>query len=161
MRDVTEADVPRMSFEDNDWSAEQFLELLGTPGAVGLIEDGDFVLGLAIGEEGDQAFYAIRVRLTDADTEADTDASVNWTTFATVWASITPTSGTAIGAPNADLQGVVEYMVAIRYYAGVDQGMQVVDQVTGLTLDVLSVLDINEVHRQMHLQCVSRKFVPV
>ena len=71
MRDVTEADVPRMSFEDNDWSAEQFLELLGTPGAVGLIEDGDFVLGLAIGEEGDQAFYAIRVRLTDADTEAD------------------------------------------------------------------------------------------
>jgi SPP1 family predicted phage head-tail adaptor len=99
--------------------------------------------------------------VTDADTEADTDAGVNWTTFATVWASITPSSGTAIGAPNNDLQGVTEYLVAIRYYSGVTNGMQVVDTATGLTLDVLAVLDINEIHRQMHLQCVARKYPPV
>ena len=99
--------------------------------------------------------------VTDADTEADTDAGINWTTFATVWGAVEAESGTAIGAPNADLQGVVTYLVRIRYCAGVVNGMQIYEAATGLTLDILAVIDIEEAHRQMHLMCVSRRYPPV
>src|ERR1035438_5918621 len=72
---------------------------------------------------------------TDADTQADTDAGITWTLFATVWASIEPQGGTAVGAPNQNLQGVETYLVRTRYFPGVVNGMQVYEPTTGLTLD--------------------------
>ena len=98
---------------------------------------------------------------TDADTGADTDAGITWTDFATVWAAVEPISGTALGAPNQNLEGVVTYQVRIRYLPGVVNGMRIYEALTGLDLDVLGVVDINEVHRQLHLECVSRRYPPV
>ena len=98
---------------------------------------------------------------TDADTNADTDAGITWTDFATVWCSINPLTGTAVGAPNQNLQGVTTYLVAMRYYPGVVNGMRVHEVQTGLDLDILSVLDILDVHRLLHLLCVQREYPPV
>jgi SPP1 family predicted phage head-tail adaptor len=98
---------------------------------------------------------------TDADTQADTDADIVWTPFATVWAAVEPLSGTAIGAPSANLEGVVSHLVRLRYLPGVLNGMRVHEALTGLDLDVLAVIDINEAHRQLHLECVARRYPPV
>ncbi len=98
---------------------------------------------------------------TDADLGLDTDAGITWTTFATVSAAIEPLSGTAVGAPNQNLEGVVTYLVRIRYFPGVVDGMQVYDTSSGLTLDVLAVINIQQAQRQMHLQCASRRYPPV
>ena len=98
---------------------------------------------------------------TDADTQADTDAGITPTLFATVWASIEPQGGTAVGAPNQNLQGVETYLVRTRYFPGVVNGMQVYEPTTGLTLDILAVVDISQIHRQLHLECVSRRYAPV
>ena len=98
---------------------------------------------------------------TDADTNADTDAGITWTDFATVWCSINPLTGTAVGAPNQSLQGVATFLVAMRFYPGVVNGMQVYEPSTGLTLDILAVLDILNRHRLLHLECVERRYPPV
>lgn len=98
---------------------------------------------------------------TDADTEADTDAGIVWTTLCSAWASVQPLNGTAVGAPNAQLQGVVTYLVSLRYQAGIVNGMQVYEPATGLTLDILAVIDINEQHRQLRLEAVDRRYPPV
>ena len=103
--------------------------------------------------------------VTDADTEADTDAGVTWTNVAAVpngvWAAVEPLSGTAIGAPGSQLEGVVTYLVRIRYLPGVVNGMRIYEAVTGLDLEVLAVLDIDEAHRQLHLEAVARRYPPV
>jgi head-tail adaptor len=99
--------------------------------------------------------------VTDADTGADSDAGITWTDLATVWASINPLTGTAIGAPNANLQGVVTYLVTMRWMDGVVNGMRVHEVSTGLDLDVLAVLDILDAHRMLHLECVQRRYPPV
>jgi head-tail adaptor len=99
--------------------------------------------------------------VTDADTNADTDAGITWTEFATVWCSINPLTGTAVGAPSQTLQGVVTYLVAMRWMPGVVNGMVVYEASTGLALDVLAVLDILDAHKLLHLECVNRIYPPV
>lgn len=99
--------------------------------------------------------------VTDADTNADTDAGITWTDFADVWCQINPMTGTAVGAPNQNLQGVTTYQVQMRYMPGVVNGMRVHEAVTGLDLDVLAVLDILDAHILMTLECVNRLYPPV
>lgn len=98
---------------------------------------------------------------TDADTNADTDAGITWTNFANLWAAVEPQQGTAIGAPNANLEGVVTYLVRTRYIPGVLPGMQIYEAATSLYLDILAVIDVNEQHRVLHLSAVSRLYPPV
>ena len=101
--------------------------------------------------------------VTDADTNADTDAGIVWTDFADVWCSINPLTGTAIGAPNQNLEGVTSYLVAMRWYPGVVSGMRIHESTINgaLDLDVLAVLDILDIHKLLHLECVERLYPPV
>ena len=104
--------------------------------------------------------------VTDAEVDPDTDAAITWTPFTgvpggLVWAAVEPLSGTAVGAPTANLQGVVTYLVRIRYLPGVVNGMRIYEPSTGLDLDILAVINIGEAQRHLHLECSSRRYPPV
>ena len=53
------------------------------------------------------------------------------------------------------------YQVRMRYLPGVLNGMRVHEALTGLDLDILAVINIQEAQRQLHLECVQRRYPPV
>lgn len=94
--------------------------------------------------------------VTDANTEADTDAGVAYTTIATVWANVLPLTNTS-----SQLEGNVTYQVTIRYRSDVTNGMHIQEASRNIDLEIMGVLDLEEAQRVLQLQCINRRYPPV
>ena len=73
-----------------------------------------------------------------------------WVTLATVWAAVEPMRGQEY-LESRRLQAEVDYRVRLRYRSGLAPTMRV--YYDNRTLEVVSVLNVNENHRETHLMC--------
>lgn len=76
-----------------------------------------------------------------------------WSTFSTVWGSVEPISGKeyfAIDKINTD----VDYRIKIRHLPGITSSMRVTFGTR--SFDILSILNIMERNREIHLMCKER-----
>lgn len=65
--DFTDRDITDMEFSDPEWSESQFAQSLGIPGAVAVIGDDHFVLGIEI----ERSLQLLRAKIDDSDECAD------------------------------------------------------------------------------------------
>ena len=72
-----------------------------------------------------------------------------WTTFANVWANVTPTKGDE-PVVNQGVQTEISYTVLMRYMAGVDNTFRITYR--GQTLEILSCVDPDGRRRQLAIE---------
>ncbi|WP_407280604.1 phage head closure protein [Aromatoleum evansii] len=77
---------------------------------------------------------------------------VSWVDVATVWARVEPIRGREFFAA-AQMQDATDHRVTIRYRTGVVREMRVVWG--SLTLDIVSVIDVNTRKENLELMCIS------
>lgn len=77
---------------------------------------------------------------------------VTWIDVATVWARVEPIRGREFFAA-AQMQDATDHRVTIRYRTGVVREMRVVWG--SLTLDIVSVIDVNARKENIELMCIS------
>lgn len=76
-----------------------------------------------------------------------------WSTVATVWMAVSPLSGREFFAAQAT-QSEVTHMATMRYRAGIIPKMRLTKGPR--VLDIQSVADLDERHRELQLLCVER-----
>lgn len=93
-----------------------------------------------------------RITLETLSTTSDGSGGVisTWNTLATVWAQVSPKSGTE-KLHGDQLTPTITYDVTIRYRKDVDASMRVIYE--GRTLRILGVIDHAEQHRFLSLSC--------
>lgn len=75
---------------------------------------------------------------------------ITWQPFATVWASITPSTGREVYQSD-QVRAELWYDIKIRYRAGVKSSMRV--NYNGRLFNIRNVRDIEERHFEMMLKC--------
>lgn len=98
----------------------------------------------------------LRERLTLQSVEAGSQddyggSPESVSTFATVWGAVEPLRGVEMWKAQ-EVNPEISYRVRIRYRSGVVPTMRVITE-DSKTLEVVSVVDLGERHRQMHLMC--------
>mgnify|MGYP001954082943 CR=1 FL=1 len=78
-----------------------------------------------------------------------------WSDVATVWADVVPTNASNISNIenfNSDQTRPVQHcIVKIRYHPGIDADMRLIHR--NRVLEILSVVDVDERKREIHLYC--------
>jgi SPP1 family predicted phage head-tail adaptor len=93
-----------------------------------------------------------RITIEQAAVAQDTDGAVleSWSTYAMVQASIEPISGREYFAAQST-QADVTHRIIVRYRSGITPKMRV--NHGSRIFDILSVININERNRELHLMC--------
>lgn len=93
-----------------------------------------------------------RIKIQQKSVTRDTfgGETVTWTDVVTVWAAIEPISGREYYAAQ-QVQAEASTRIRIRYYAGITTSMRVLWGTR--YFDILSVIDIQERGREIHLMC--------
>jgi len=89
--------------------------------------------------------------------DGEGNAGVTWATFASAWAAIEPLTGVEFMSA-AMMTDTLSHMVRMRYQPGVTTDMRVYEAATSLYLDIQAVIDIRDIHRQLHLMCQARPY---
>lgn len=82
-----------------------------------------------------------------------TGGRVDWVTFAPAWADVKPIRSTD-RTDDGHFQAIRLARVTIRYLPGVKSKMRV--KLGSRTLEIVSVIDVDERHRQLDLLCEER-----
>jgi SPP1 family predicted phage head-tail adaptor len=94
--------------------------------------------------------HRITIQSPPSGTDSYGDPVGDWTDFATIWAGIEPLQGREYVAALQE-QSEVDTRVVIRYLKRVRPSMRV--KYGERTLNIISVIDNREAHRDMQLMC--------
>jgi SPP1 family predicted phage head-tail adaptor len=95
----------------------------------------------------------IRQRATGLDSWGD--PSETFTTIATVWAQVTPLTGTERHAAE-QTEGILSHKVVMRYRCDIVPEMELLVE-NGPTLDIFSVDNVDRRKAQLELNCIERR----
>lgn len=74
----------------------------------------------------------------------------SWVDVATIWAAVEPLRGREFFQAQA-INAEVTTLIRIRYRSGVLASMRILFD--GVQYNILSVIDVNSQHRELHLMC--------
>lgn len=99
-----------------------------------------------------------RITIQSPSTTRDATGGVTdaWTDVVTIWANVDPLTGRELEEAQKQW-GEVTYQIDIRYYAGLDSTMRVLDIRSGAYYDIRAVLDLNHRRRKIQLMCRERE----
>jgi SPP1 family predicted phage head-tail adaptor len=90
----------------------------------------------------------ITIQSRASTTDAFGGTIYTWSTFATVWAKVSPLKGREMIAAQA-AQSEVTTRIKTRWISGVTTGMRIVYD--GQNFDIISAIDPNEAHEELQI----------